>query len=81
MTLDERYEWLQSIATQADTLFAQPEDMLMVAGMLFTSAVAGLPKAERDRTIRDWVHHARHAIRVRTQLADTVQGPPRVSRH
>lgn len=76
MTLDEKYAWLTSIRTQADTLLAEPEDLLMVAGMLFTSAVAAMPKAEHDRTVREWVHHARHAIRLRCEL-----GTDHVSRH
>lgn len=73
MTLDERYAWLDTISTQADVLLAEPEDLLFVSGILFTTAVCQLPKDQHRRAISDWVHHARLVIRTRSQ--------PHVSRH
>ena len=65
MTLDERYAWLDAISQQADVLLAEPEDLLFVTGILFTTAVTQLPRHDHARTIHEWVHHARHAIRAR----------------
>lgn len=65
MTLDERYAWLDAISAQADVLLAEPEDLLFVCGILFTTAVCQLPKAEHATTIHEWIRHARNTVRAR----------------
>lgn len=65
MTLDERYAWLDSISAQADVLLAEPEDLLFVSGVLFTTAVCQLPKSDHARTIHEWIRHARTVVRTR----------------
>jgi hypothetical protein len=80
MTLEEKYDWLTSIADQAKCLSATPEDMLMVAGAILTAGISKLPKCERPRALLEWVDHASRAIQAHAAFADAL-GSPNVRRH
>lgn len=62
MTQDEKSDWLKAIATQADTLFAEPEDMLWITGVLLLWALSRLPKSEQLDALDKWNQHVSRCL-------------------
>lgn len=54
VTRAERTDWLNAIATQADVLLAEPEDMFWIAGAILLATISKLPEAAQQPTLDNW---------------------------
>lgn len=62
MTRTERTEWLDAIATQADCLFAEPDDMLNIAASIIVAALSKMPADTAAIALHGLSRSIAHAI-------------------
>lgn len=62
MTRAERTDWLQAIATQADVLFAEPDDLLNIAASILVAALSKMPADTAAIALNDLTLSITHAL-------------------